>query len=88
MWESYKRYSSLSKYEYDDALVLRSLENTYKIAHERIDSFLPDSTVRLPDFVVPEGSTAAQTLSALCVEGASSLAYSLMRTTLRGLRKK
>ena len=73
MWESYKRYSKGANMEYDDKLVLASIERTHSIAHERIETFLPDNTVRLPDFVVPEGSTAAQTLAALCVEGARSL---------------
>ena len=73
MWESYKKYSEECGAEYDDELVLASIARTHKIAHERIESFLPDNTVRLPDFVVPEGSTAGQTLSALCVEGLRSL---------------
>ena len=34
-----------------------------------IEDFLPDSTVRLPDFVVPEGMTATQALVALSIEG-------------------
>ena len=73
MWESYKRYSEECGVEYDDEIVLASIARTHKIAHDRIESFLPDNTVRLPDFVVPEGSTAGQTLSALCVEGLRSL---------------
>ncbi len=73
MWESYKHYSKMCGVEYDDALVKASIERTYHIAHNRIESFLPDNTVRLPSFVVPEGSTAGQTLAALCVEGLRSL---------------
>ena len=73
MWEAYKNYSKSVGVEYDDKLVLESIKRTYYIAHERIANFLPDNEVRLPDFVVPEGSTAGQTLAALCVEGARSL---------------
>ena len=73
MWESYKKYSAECDVEYDDKIVRDSIERTYHIAHERIESFLPDNTVRLPDFVVPEGSTAGQTLAALCVEGLREL---------------
>ena len=73
MWESYKNYSKSVGVEYDDDLVLASIKRTHEIAHNRIESFLPDNTVRLPSFVVPEGSTAGQTLAALCVEGARSL---------------
>ena len=73
MWDSYKHYSKLCGVEYDDELVKASITRTHHIAHERIADFLPDNTVRLPDFVVPEGSTAGQTLAALCVEGLRSL---------------
>jgi DNA polymerase-3 subunit alpha len=73
MFESYKKYSKECGVEYDDKLVLDSITRTHQIAHERIEAFLPDNTVRLPDFVVPEGSTAGQTLAALCVEGLRSL---------------
>ena len=73
MFESYKKYSKECGVEYDDDMVMKSITRTHEIAHERIESFLPDNTVRLPDFVVPEGSTAGQTLSALCVEGLRSL---------------
>ena len=73
MWESYKHYSKLCGVEYDDELIKASIERTYHIAHQRIADFLPDNTVRLPSFVVPEGSTAGQTLAALCVEGLRSL---------------
>lgn len=73
MWDSYKSYSKSVGAEYDDELVLASIKRTHEIAHNRIESFLPDNNVRLPGFVVPEGSTAGQTLAALCVEGARSL---------------
>mgnify|MGYP003322151984 FL=1 len=73
MWESYKHYSKLCGVEYDDELVKASIARTHYIAHQRIADFLPDNTVRLPDFVVPEGSTAGQTLAALCVEGLRGL---------------
>ena len=73
MWESYKKYSAECGVEYDDNIIRESISRTYEIAHERIETFLPDNTVRLPNFVVPEGSTAGQTLAALCVEGLRSL---------------
>jgi len=73
MWESYKKYSKLAGVEYDDDLVMKSITRTHEIAHKRIDKFIPDNTVRLPEFVVPEGSTAGQTLAALSVEGLRSL---------------
>jgi DNA polymerase III subunit alpha len=69
MWESYKKYSKICETEYDDDLVLDSITRTYKIAHERIERFMPDNTVRLPDFVIPAGETADSALRKLCFEG-------------------
>ena len=64
MWESYKKYSKECGVEYDDNVVLNSIKRTHQIAHERIEAFLPDNEVRLPDFVVPDGSTAGETSTA------------------------
>jgi len=75
MWESYKKYSKECNVEYDDDVVLNSIKRTYDIAHNRIESFLPDNEVRLPDFVVPDGSTAGETLIALSVAGARNLGF-------------
>ncbi len=69
MWESYKKYSTECGVEYDDDLVLKSITNTHDIAHQRIEDFLPDNTVRLPDFVVPAGYTATQALANMSLEG-------------------
>lgn len=69
MWESYKHYSEKCGVEYDDDIVRRSIEETHSIAHNRIENFMPDNTVRLPDFVVPGGKTATGTLTQLCLDG-------------------
>ena len=69
VWESYKQYSDSMGFEYDDDVVLKSIEETHKIAFERIESFLPDNTVRLPEFVVPAGFTATQALVNFALEG-------------------
>ena len=73
MWESYHRYSKLQGVEYDDDLVMDSLTETYKIAFDRIEDFLPDNEVRLPDFVVPEGATATQALARLSIDALRTL---------------
>jgi len=73
MWESYKKYSAICNVEYDDALVRRSITDTYQIAHERIETFMPDATVRLPDFVVPVGETPTGALAKMCIEGLKHL---------------
>ena len=69
MWEAYKKYSAECGHTYDDDLVMESITNTHKIAHERIEDFLPDTEVRLPDFVIPAGETADSALEKFCMEG-------------------
>ena len=69
MWASYKKYSEECGMEYDDDLIYDSLVKTHWIAHELVDDFMPDDTVRLPGFVVPEGATAEQTLIKDCIAG-------------------
>ena len=69
MWESYKTYSEQCGVDYDDDFIRETIECTYQIAHDRIESFYPDATVRLPDFVVPDGKSADETLRTLCLEG-------------------
>ena len=71
MWESYKKYSPESSY--DDEVVLKSITNTYYIAHDLIEDFTPDTEVRLPGFVVPPDSTANETLRKFCFEGLKSM---------------
>jgi len=73
MWESYKEYSK--DYDYDDELVLNSITETHRIAHDRIEAFLPDNTVRLPDFVVPAGMTATNALVKLSMDGLKELGF-------------
>ena len=75
MWESYKKYSKSCDVEYDDSVVMDSITESHRIAHERIESFFPDNTVRLPDFVVPEGLSATDALAKLCMEGARLLGF-------------
>jgi DNA polymerase-3 subunit alpha len=80
MWDHYLKYSE--GYDYDDEIVLKSIEETYTIAMDRIESFLPDTTVRLPDFVVPAGYCADGYLEKLSLDGLASI------LKLRGFFKK
>ena len=86
MWESYQTYAK--GYDYDDKLVLDSITETHRIAHERIDTFLPDNTVRLPDFVVPAGMTATQALVKLSMDGLKELGLHGEQEYLDRLRRE
>ncbi len=82
MWEAYREYSDLCDQEYDDDLVEQSIEETYHIAFERCEDFLPDTTVRLPDFVVPAGYDEDGYLKRLASKGL----FNIMKE--RGLTQK
>ena len=69
MWESYKQYSEECEQEYDDDLIRQSIEESYHIAMERCEDFIPDTTVRLPEFVVPAGYNEDEYLKRLASEG-------------------
>ena len=69
MWESYKKYSEECGIDYDDQLVYDSMTTTHWIANELIEDFMPDDTVRLPDFVVPEDMSATKALTLDCIKG-------------------
>jgi len=69
MWDAYKYYSKTCGFEYDDQLVMDSITETHNIAFNRIESFVPDTTVKLPDFVVPAGFTDAEALVNYALEG-------------------
>lgn len=88
MWESYKHYSELCETDYDDELVLRSIEETHRIAFERIDNFLPDNTVRLPSFVVPAGHTATEALINFSLEGLRKLGFAEDKQYLQRLKEE
>jgi len=73
MWDAYKKYSKECSTHYQDSLVMKSITNTYEIAHKRIENFMPDTTVRLPNFVVPAGFTAGEALRHYSMEGMRNL---------------
>ena len=75
MWAAYKKYSEECGVEYDDDVVYDSLVKTHWIAHERIEDFMPDDTVRLPGFVIPDGETGEQTLIKESIAGLRKMGF-------------
>ena len=69
VFDSYIKYAKECGHTYDPEVIKESIENTHTIAHDVIQDFMPEATVRLPDFVVPEGKTDNQVLRELCFEG-------------------
>ncbi|MDP3987199.1 MAG: DNA polymerase III subunit alpha [Nanoarchaeota archaeon] len=73
MWESYEKYSKICGVQYDDEVIRKSLENTCKIAYERVEEYEPDKTIRLPQFIKEKGETPEYTLSRLAIQGLKDL---------------
>ena len=71
MWDSYTTYPQCGV-EYDDDLV-KSIEESYHIAFTRIQNFMPDNTVRLPEFVVPAGMDEDEYLKKISFDGLRKL---------------
>lgn len=88
VWEAYKKYSKKCGCTYDDDIIRQSIENTYQIAHERIENFEPDKTIRLPQFVVPKGETPEGALSRLAIEGLKRLGKEKNKEYITRLKKE
>ena len=88
VFESYLKYSEECGYDYDPEIVKQSIENTYVIAHEVIEDFMPDATVRLPNFVVPKGKTDNQTLTELCFEGLKEKGFDKNKEYVERLKRE
>jgi DNA polymerase-3 subunit alpha len=69
IWNEFKeKYSHLYN-EFDENIIKESIENTYKIAHEKIEDFIPDRTIKLPSFIVPKGKDENVLLKEKCILG-------------------
>tara|TARA_R100000700_G_C3178629_1_gene154491 strand:+ start:1522 stop:4917 length:3396 start_codon:yes stop_codon:yes gene_type:complete len=88
VFDSYLKYSKECGFSYDPEIIKESIENTHWIAHEVIEDFMPDATVRLPDFVVPEGKTDDQALTELCFEGLKEKGFDKNREYIDRLERE
>lgn len=75
VWQDYQLYCEALGEEYDDDVVLASIERSYEIAHDMIEDFTPDNTVRLPGFVLDEGETEEEKFTRLVSEGISKIEH-------------
>ena len=69
VWESFLEYRVVSEEEYNEKLILESIERTHQIAFEKIERFYPDNTVEFPSFVIGEGENAFDKLETLTWDG-------------------
>jgi DNA polymerase-3 subunit alpha len=68
LYKFYKLTSERLGFHYDDNLIAESIERTADIAKNRIENYTPDTAIKLPSFVVPDGETADSTLVKLSIE--------------------
>jgi DNA polymerase-3 subunit alpha len=68
LFASYKLFSSRLGYSYDDKLVEESIARTSDILKNRIEDYMPDTSVKFPSFVVPEGESAESALTKMAID--------------------
>jgi len=68
MWESYRTTTDGMDF-YNDDLVRNAIERTHSIAHEEIGNVHPDRSMKLPSYVIPEGTTEDRALLEACKKG-------------------
>jgi DNA polymerase-3 subunit alpha len=67
LFAAYRNFSKRLGFVYDDRLIEESIARTADIARNRITNYSPDTSIKLPSFVVPEGETADTALAKLSV---------------------
>lgn len=68
LYRYYKITSDKLGFRYDDKLVAESIERTSDILKNRIEDYMPDTSIKLPSFVVPEGETADDALVKISID--------------------
>ncbi len=68
-WEAFLHYSALeNNKQYDYNLIERSIRETADIAYNKIEDFYPDTSIKLPSWVVPAGKRPEQILARQCAD--------------------
>jgi len=68
VWQSYLDTGDTYDF-YDDDEVCAAIERTHWIAYDLIEDIEPDTSVKLPKYVIPEGVSAETALVKACKEG-------------------
>ncbi len=72
LFAAYKTFSDRLGFSYDDKLVEESIWRTSDILKNRIENYSPDTSIKLPSFIVPEGESADSALAKLSVTALKS----------------
>ena len=68
VWDTYNEIKQGHDW-YDDNLIFDAIERTHDIVHHEIGDIHPDRSVKLPNYVVPEGQTEDKALLEACKAG-------------------
>lgn len=68
MWAAYQDYCGRYSF-YDDEIVARAIENTWHIAHDVIGDVSPDTSIKLPTYVIPPNANPFRALVDAVKEG-------------------
>lgn len=68
VWETYNATRGNFSF-YDDQLICDAIERTHDIAHQFIGDIKPDTSMKLPSYVVPKNMSADKALIELCKDG-------------------
>ncbi len=72
LFAAYKTFSDRLGFSYDDKLVEESIARTADILKNRVEDYNPDTSIKLPSFIVPEGESADSALAKLSVTALKS----------------
>ena len=68
LWDTYLESTEGMPF-YDDEVVKAAMELPHQIVHEKISAIVPDRSMKLPSYVVPEGMTDDKALLEACKKG-------------------
>jgi DNA polymerase-3 subunit alpha len=68
VWDTYMTTTEGMDF-YDDELVRGAIERTHDIVHHELGDIKPDREMKLPSYVIPEGTTEDKALVTACKEG-------------------
>ena len=68
VWDTYMQTAEGMDF-YDDELVRGAIERTHDIVHNELGDIQPDRSMKLPSYVIPEGTTEDKALVSACKEG-------------------
>jgi DNA polymerase-3 subunit alpha len=68
VWDTYQEIKDGHNF-YDDFMMSEAVERTHDIAHEMIGDIHPETSMKLPSYVIPENMTANKALLEACKKG-------------------